>query len=78
MSRNRRIEVGISRTVNLGNYNSMKCDVRLSCDISDDADLKGEYDKLWKEVELELTHEIIDFKKLINEEKKDKPRPWGV
>lgn len=52
--KNRRIEGSLSKTINLGNYESMKVSVGLSYDINDKEVLKKCYDKLFEEIEIEL------------------------
>ena len=47
--KNRRIQVGISKTVNTGNYESMKINAGIEIDISDDDDLDYAYNELFEE-----------------------------
>lgn len=56
--KNRRIEGALSKTVNLGNYESMKIHVGLSADLIDGENLEDAYDKLFSDVEKQLMKEI--------------------
>lgn len=47
---NRRISISVSKTINLGNYESAKIQVGLEADISDGVDLKKAYDQMYEEV----------------------------
>ena len=54
-SRKRRLEVSIGKTINLGNYESIKIHVGLAYDISNTADLDEAYDELFEECSKQLT-----------------------
>jgi len=56
--KNRRIEGSLSKTINLGNYESIKINVGLSADITDKEDLNACYNNLFVEVEQQLLKEI--------------------
>jgi hypothetical protein len=47
--KNRRVEVGVSKTINLGNYESMKIHAGYSADIENEADLDEAYTELFEE-----------------------------
>lgn len=46
---NQRLSVGVARTINLGNYESVKLSAMLTEDIPEGADLDKEYSRLWDE-----------------------------
>ncbi len=52
--KNTRIEVTIARTINLGDYESMRVQAGLSFDIGSNINLKDEYKNAWYEVENEV------------------------
>ena len=56
--KNRRIEGSLSKTINLGNYESMKVSVSLSGDIKDNEQVRECYKELFKQVEVELKTRI--------------------
>ena len=56
--KNKRIEGSLSKTINLGNYESMKVSVGLSGDIQDSESIREGYRELFKQVELELKSRI--------------------
>jgi hypothetical protein len=60
---NRRIKVDIARTINMGNYNSLKVTAGLEQSISDDAELTEEYKNLWNTVNAEINRAIKAFEK---------------
>jgi hypothetical protein len=51
---NRRIEVTLSRTINLGNYESFKPQVGLTVDVPDNEDLQEAYDVVYSIVSEQL------------------------
>ena len=51
---NRRIEVSIGRTLNLGDYENVKANVTLSQSIPDKAEVEVMYEELWETVEKQL------------------------
>lgn len=53
-NKKRRIETSITRTINMGNYESIKIGCVLSTVIQDKADVTAEFEKLWKVCESEL------------------------
>ena len=58
MFKERRISVGIDRTINLGNYESKRIHVGFDGTISDDEDLSLAYRKAWRIINKELTRQI--------------------
>lgn len=56
--KNRRLSVQVSKTINTGNYESLKLQVGIEADISDSAELENEYEILWDIVEDELTEKL--------------------
>ncbi|RLI66882.1 MAG: hypothetical protein DRO67_00470 [Candidatus Asgardarchaeum californiense] len=46
---NRRLTVGISKTINLGNYESIKVHTGIAVDISNSADVDEAYNDLFEE-----------------------------
>ena len=52
--KNRKIEVALGRTVNTGNYESLKIHVSLAGDIGDAVSLDHAYDEAFEVVEKEL------------------------
>lgn len=56
--KNRRIEVRMGQTVNMGNYESMRIDVGLACDIHNDEDLDEAYDELFEQ----CAKQVEDYK----------------
>ena len=53
--KNRRISVIVSKTVNIGNFESMKVQAGIECDIADDENIETAYDDLW-----DLTNDQLD------------------
>lgn len=53
-NKKRRIETSITRTINMGNYESIKIGCVISSVIQDKADVTTEFEKLWKICESEL------------------------
>jgi hypothetical protein len=51
---NRRIEVTLSRTINLGNYESFKTQVGLTVDVPDNEDLQEAYSEVYSIVSEQL------------------------
>ena len=62
--KNARIEVTIGRTINLGDYESIRVQAGLSFDIDPKLDLDIQYDSAWDEVQNEVG---IKSKELENE-----------
>ena len=58
--------VGVSMgfTLNLGNYNSMRVDVRRSRQISEEENPKEVYKEIWKEVWDELQKKVNESEKI--------------
>lgn len=54
---NRRISVSMTKTINIGNYESIKLHAGLSIDIADTADLDDEYNDAFDEV----TKQVVTF-----------------
>jgi len=52
--KNRRIEISIGKTINLGDYESIKIQVGLLQDIQDKDDLEEEFDRIYEDVEIKL------------------------
>jgi len=48
-SRKRRLEVSVGKTINTGNYESVKIHVGLSCDVSNTTDLDEAYEEMFEE-----------------------------
>ena len=48
--KNRRIEGSLSKTINIGNYESVKINVWMSFDITDKEDLNNSFEKLFKSI----------------------------
>lgn len=59
--KNRRIGVVISRTVNLGNYESAKVQASIEADIPNDVDAEDLYVELWSEVQEEVGAKIKEI-----------------
>lgn len=57
----RRIEVNLMRTVNIGNYESVKGGVSLSQNIEDSADEDVVYEALWETVEKQLDDYLSQY-----------------
>ena len=55
---NRRIEITLSKTINLGNYESSKVQVGLTTDVPDDANLQEAYDMIESMVLAQLNKTI--------------------
>lgn len=66
----RRIEVSLMRTVNIGNYESVRGGVMLSQNITDKADENAVYISLWETAEKQLDDYLSQYE--LNE---DKPEP---
>lgn len=47
--KNRRLSVGMSKTINTGNYESMRINASIEVDVSDNQDLDEAYDELYEE-----------------------------
>ena len=58
--KNRRIEVKVGRTINLGNYESKRIDIGVSGDIKDDDFVLTEINELYKMLEDEINKQIKD------------------
>ena len=58
--KNRRIEVKVGRTINLGNYGFKKIDIGVSGDIKDDNFVLTEINELYKMLEDEINKQIKD------------------
>lgn len=58
MMKNRRLEVTLSRTINLGNYESIKPQVGLTVDIDDFEGLQTAYIEVYSEVQKALNSVI--------------------
>jgi len=58
--KNRRIEVTLSRTINMGNYESIKPQVGLTVDIEEYDVLQTAYNEIYSEVE-EALNSIINM-----------------
>ena len=56
--KNRRIEVRMGETANLGNFESFRVDIGMSADIPDTSDINEEYDKMIDIVEDRLSKEL--------------------
>jgi hypothetical protein len=61
MFTNRRIRVALGRTINLGNFESLRIDVEISADVPDDKDLGVYQDDLFVLVEQELAGRIEEL-----------------
>jgi len=49
--KNTRIEVSIGRTINLGDYESIRVQAGISFDVDPELDLDVQYDSAWDEVQ---------------------------
>lgn len=61
--KDREIRVSISRTINMGNYNSLKVTAGIGGCVEDDADLATEYKTLWNTANTEINRAITAFDK---------------
>jgi len=52
--KNRRIEISIGKTINLGDFESIKTQVGMSQDIQDKDGLEEEFDRIYEDVEIKL------------------------
>jgi len=68
--KNRRIEISIGKTVNLGDYESIKIQVGLSQDIQDKDDLEEEFDRIYEDVEIKLNEYCKQLEKLYSNKNK--------
>jgi hypothetical protein len=59
----REIEVSISRTINMGNFNSLKVTAGLKTSIADDANLQDAYKEQWNAVNMEIERALKAFQK---------------
>ena len=59
----RELHVSISRTINMGNYNSLKVEAGLSQDVPFSANVETEYKTLWNTVNREINRAITAFDK---------------
>jgi hypothetical protein len=62
MFENREIEVGYSRTINVGNYNSERIHVGFKASIKDDQPIEKVYDEAFKIVEDTMSNELKELK----------------
>lgn len=60
---NRRISVTISRTINMGNFNSLRVEAGLEEDVADGASLQDAYKDQWNTVNKEINRAITAFNK---------------
>lgn len=58
---NRRIEVSVGRTVNLGDYESVKANVVLSQNVSDTVEVDVIYEELWETAEKQLDDYLAQY-----------------
>ena len=58
---NRRLTVGISKTINTGNYESMKIHTGLAVDIADGADIDEAYNDIFEE----CTKQLLEYEEEI-------------
>ena len=58
---NRRLTVGISKTINTGNYESMKIHSGISVDVKDKTDLDEAYNELFED----CTKQLLDYEEQI-------------
>lgn len=59
----RTLTVHISRTINMGNYNSLKVEAGLSQEIAYDANQDAVYKQMWNDCNKEVTRAINAFDK---------------
>lgn len=57
------INVSISRTINMGNFNSLKVTAGLGTSVADDANLQDAYKEQWNAVNAEIERAIRAFQK---------------
>ena len=58
---NQRLSVGVSKTVNTGDYESLKIHCGLSVDIPDDMDVDDAYNDLFDEV----SKQVLDYEEAV-------------
>ena len=56
--KNRRVEVSIGRTINLGDFESLRVCAGLSFDIADNVEMKSSYEEAWGIVETQVGVEL--------------------
>jgi len=61
--KDRQINVAIGRTINLGNFSSLKVTAGIGGCVEDDADLATEYKALWNTANIEINRAISAFDK---------------
>ena len=61
MLTNRRIRIALGRTINLGNFESLRVDVEMSADIPDDKQLDTYQEDLFHQVKNELEERIEEL-----------------
>ena len=61
MFTNRRIKAALGRTINLGNFESLRIDVEISADIPDGKELGLYQEDLFNEVKVELEERIEEI-----------------
>jgi hypothetical protein len=59
----RTLTVHISRTINMGNYNSLKVEAGLSQEIAHDANQNAAYKQMWNDCNKEVNRAIAAFDK---------------
>jgi stalled ribosome rescue protein Dom34 len=59
----RTLTVHLSRTINMGNYNSLKVEAGMSQEIAHDANQDQEFKNLWNTVNKEVNRAIAAFDK---------------
>ena len=69
--RNKRIEVTVGRTVNLGDFNSAKLQVTISEFIPEDAEDAVYYEKLWDEASAQIDEQIAQYEDEEEEEEEE-------
>ena len=55
--KNRRLSVGVSRTINTGNYESIKIHAGMSVDVHDRAEANEAYSELFEE----MTRQVVQY-----------------
>ena len=61
--KDRKITVKIGRTINMGNYESLRADAGLESKIPDGEDSSEYYKSMWNEVNSEVSRAVNAFKK---------------
>lgn len=69
---NKRIEVSLGKTINLGNYESVKVQVGLSVDVKNKMSIDEKFDRVYKELNLKLDDYCDNIERKHTNEKKNR------